>query len=78
MTALELAAIALAAGLQVDGLATFSYSRDDAPRCARVSLLDVGPGRVAYAWLVVAGDAPRNVVHRPLYDLRPGCERAPR
>lgn len=78
MTPAELVAFALAAGFQVGEPASFAYSLGGELVCARVSLLDIGPGRVPYAWLVVGGRPPHNVVFRPLDELRPGCDRAAR
>jgi hypothetical protein len=68
-----LAAIAIASQLQVGDLATFKWPGTDARTCARVSLLDRGPGDVPHAWLIVIEGPPHAIAHMPLLELEPGC-----
>lgn len=68
------AAIALASVLQVGELVTFTHAGTLDAICARVSVVDLGPGDVPGAWIVSTGGAPRAALHVPLIELRPGCK----
>lgn len=69
------AAIALASVLQLVGnLVTFTQPGLRAAICARVSVVDLGPGDVPSAWIVNTDGAPHAALHVPLVELRPGCK----
>lgn len=66
-----IAALAVAAALQVGDLVTFTYGTPQ-PVCGRVKQLQPGPAGEPHAWLVDQAN-PGRVALVSLADLRPGC-----